>query len=194
MNFLAHIYLSGDDKYLKIGNFIADSIPGKAYLKYPEPVQRGIMLHREIDTFTDAHPVFRQSRRRLRKNYGHYSGVIVDIFYDHFLAKNWKNYAGVPLDVYVAGFYALLEKHYELLPENVQRMISYMIPQNWLLNYRDPEGIKSALTGLNRRTHNRSGMHLAISELLQYNKEFEAEFMAFFPELIHFSQSKIAVL
>ena len=91
MNFLAHIYLSGNNDLLKIGNFMADSIRGNSYENYPEEIKKGILLHRSIDSFTDMHPVYRKSKHRLHEKYGHYSGVIMDIFYDHFLAKNWAN-------------------------------------------------------------------------------------------------------
>ena len=93
MNFRAHIYLSGENEPLKIGNFIADSIRGNSYLDYPEDLKNGILLHRYIDTFTDAHPIYRKSKHRLHEKYGHYSGVIMDIVYDHFLAKNWNKYS-----------------------------------------------------------------------------------------------------
>ena len=92
MNFLAHIYVSGDNDLVKIGNFMADSIRGHSYDVYPMEIQKGILLHRSIDSFTDMHPIYRQSKHRLHEKYGHYSGVIMDIFYDHFLAKNWKTY------------------------------------------------------------------------------------------------------
>ena len=93
MNFLAHIYLSGNNDLVTIGNFIADGIRGKKYLEFPIDIQTGILLHRQIDTFTDAHKTVRESTKRLHKNYSHYSGVIVDILYDHFLAKNWASYS-----------------------------------------------------------------------------------------------------
>jgi len=104
MNFLAHIYLSGDNEQVKIGNFMADSIKGKKYLKYPGDLQKGIILHRAIDYYTDTHPVFKQSTQKLFPEYGHYSGIIVDIFYDHFLASNWKKYSEVPLKEYTLNF------------------------------------------------------------------------------------------
>ena len=87
MNYLAHVYLSGSDQNIMIGNFIADSIKGSKYLEYPIAIQKGILLHRKIDSFTDHHPSFRNSTKKLHQRYGHYSGIIVDIFYDHFLAK-----------------------------------------------------------------------------------------------------------
>jgi len=108
MNFLAHIYLSGNNEMVTIGNFIADGIRGKKYSIYPKDIQTGILLHRQIDTFTDAHKTVRESTKRLHKNYGHYSGVIVDILYDHFLAKNWNHYSKTPLADYVDDFYDTL--------------------------------------------------------------------------------------
>ena len=135
MNFLAHIYLSGDDDLVKIGNFIADSIKGKKYLKYGLQIQKGIILHRAIDFYTDTHPVFKESSHRLSERYRHYSGIIVDIFYDHFLAANWKDYCDIPLEEYTLQFYALLKLNYEILPSNVKNILPYMIEQNWLLSY-----------------------------------------------------------
>ena len=194
MNFLAHIYLSHDDDEIKIGNFIADSIRGKKYKEYPPQIQRGILLHRHIDTFTDAHPTVRLSTKRLHKNYSHYSGVIVDILYDHFLAKNWEHYSKIPLKTYATNFYNLLEDHYETLPQNVQNLLPHMIQENWLLSYASIEGITKVLEGMNRRTKNRSKMNLAVAELQEYYDEFETEFTSFFDELIEFSKQKLKEL
>lgn len=190
MNFLAHIYLSGNDPLVKIGNFIADSIRGKKYEKYPSMVQKGILLHRAIDTYTDAHPIVRQSTKKLHSNYHHYSGVIVDIFYDHFLAHHWSRYSIVPLEVYVEEFYDLLRENYAILPLNVKKMMPYMIADNWLLNYANIAGISRVLNGMNRRTQNKSGMNNAVVELQEFYGEFESEFFEFFDELIRFATNK----
>ena len=190
MNFLAHIYLSGNNESITIGNFIADGIRGKKYKNYPKDLQIGILLHREIDTFTDAHPIVRQSTKRLHKNYSHYSGVIVDILYDHFLAKNWHKYSETPLDIYVEKFYKSLEDNFEILPERTKKMMPFMIADNWLLNYANIEGIQRVLDGMNRRTQNKSKMNKATTELNTYYSEFENEFTLFFDELITFSNNK----
>ena len=190
MNFLAHIYLSNNDSEVAIGNFISDSIRGKNYKKYPKDIQVGILLHRHIDTFTDAHKTVRLSTKRLHENYGHYSGVIVDILYDHFLAKNWKNYSEIPLDVFIDDFYDNLEAHFEILPKRIQQFMPYMISDNWLLSYRSIEGIQKVLEGMNRRTKNRSQMNLAVNELKEFYKEFEAEFSLFFEDLRNFTTKK----
>lgn len=191
MNYLAHIYLSGDNDLVTIGNFIADGIKGKTYKKRKKDVQIGVLLHRNIDTFTDAHQTFRRSTKRLHKNYGHYSGVIVDILYDHFLAKNWKKYSDIPLDEYVNDFYNSLDKHYDILPPRIQKMMPYMITDNWLLSYASIEGISKVLFGMNRRTKNISGMDKAVIELEEFYEEFENEFTLFFDDLVHFSNKKL---
>lgn len=191
MNFLAHIYLSGNNKLVTIGNFIADGIKSDAYKKYPADIQKGILLHREIDTFTDAHPIVRQSTKRLHENYGHYSGVIVDILYDHFLAKNWDLYSQTSLGLYVENFYEDLEEHFEILPLRIQKLMPYMIADNWLLNYSKIEGIQRVLDGMNRRTKHVSRMNEATNELKIYYSEFEKEFTTFFNELIPFSSEKL---
>ena len=191
MNFLAHIYLSFDEPEITLGNFFADHIRGNKYKHLPEKVQKGILLHRAIDTYTDSHPVAKMSSKRLHKNYSHYSRVIVDIFYDHFLAKNWEDYSSVPLADFVEKFYDLLEENYEILPMGTKRMLPYMIADNWLLNYANLEGISRVLNGMNRRTNNKSRMNLAIMDLEEHYSDFEIEFTAFFAELITFSRQKL---
>jgi acyl carrier protein phosphodiesterase len=190
MNFLAHIYLSFGDDEITIGNFIADSIRGNKYKHLPDRIQKGILLHREIDTYTDAHPITRLSSKRLHQNYSHYSRVIVDIFYDHFLAKNWKQYSDTPLDIFVDKFYDLLEDNITILPDGTKRMIPYMISDNWLLNYAKMEGIGRVLNGMNRRTNNKSKMNFAILDLEENYEAFELEFTDFFNELVVFSKQK----
>lgn len=191
MNFLAHIYLSGKDEELILGNFIADSIKGKKYLKYPNGIQKGILLHRAIDSFTDTHPVVRKSTARLFKNFSHYSGVIVDIYYDHFLAAKWDEYSAIPLENFVSQFYLLLQNNFEILPPNVQNFLPYMIRENWLLSYANLEGIAKILFQMNRRTRNVSQMDLAVNDLKEHYEDFQAEFEAFFPDLKSFCGEKI---
>lgn len=194
MNFLAHIYLSEKDEGLTIGNFIADSIKGRKYTSYPESIQRGILLHRAIDSFTDTHPIVRQSTKRLHKHHGHYSGVIVDMFYDHFLAKNWDQYCKESLESYVDAFYEMIKSNYELLPSRIQRMIPHMVSNNWLVTYRSMDGIANILWQMNQRTKGKAHMDTAILDLEKHYEAFEEEFTAFFKELIAFSKNKLKEL
>jgi acyl carrier protein phosphodiesterase len=194
MNFLAHIYLSGDNDLIKIGNFMADGIHGKHFDTFPIEIQKGIILHRSIDTFTDAHPIFRQSTKRLHANYHHYSGIIVDIFYDHFLAKNWSKYSDERLEDYSQRFYQSLRDNYDDLTPKTQKMMPYLIEYNWLLSYQTIEGIESVLTKMDTRMKRDSNMRFSVAELRTFYADFESEFTAFFAALIVHSNLKIQTL
>lgn len=194
MNYLAHIYLSGNNTELKIGNFIADSVKGKKIKLFSPKVQKGIILHRKIDFFTDHHDIVKSSIQRLKPTYGLYSGVIIDIFYDHFLAANWTSYSDIPLDIYVSNFYDLLLKQHHFLPERVQKFLPFMIKDNWLLSYATIPGISKILHQMNLRTKNKSKMHFAVIELETFYTDFEREFHCFFEELIIFAKQEVRTL
>lgn len=186
--------MSGDNEQLMVGNFMADSVKGKKYLKYPDKIKNGIILHRAIDYYTDTHEIFKKSTQRLFPIYGHYSGIIVDIFYDHFLAANWEEYSSVSLEEYTLNFYRILEDHYEILPFRVKSFLPYMVNDNWLLSYAKIEGIEKVLKGMNNRTGRKSGMHKAVQELEEYYSQFENEFRSFFEDIQNFSREKIKEL
>ena len=176
---------------MKIGNFMADGIHGKNFDSFPMEIQKGIILHRAIDTFTDAHPVFRQSTKRLHANYHHYSGIIVDIFYDHFLAQNWSKYSDESLEYYTERFYQSLRDNHDFLTEKTRKMIPYLIAQNWLLSYQTIEGIEIILEKMDNRMKRDSNMRFSVAELSTFYSEFEQEFTDFFEELRTHSKEKI---
>jgi acyl carrier protein phosphodiesterase len=194
MNFLAHIYLSGDNEMLKIGTFMADSVRGNRYLEYSDDLRRGILLHRYIDTFTDAHPIYRKSKHRFHEKYGHYAGVIMDIVYDHFLAKNWNSYFDQNLEIYAANFYSLLNANYDILTPKTQNLLPYMIDQNWLVQYASLEGLEIILFQMDYRTKHRVNMQEAIVEVRIFYTELETEFTLFFEELQLHCQQKLIEL
>ena len=189
MNFLAHLLLSGPTQAthyadVLVGNFIADSVPGRQLENYPPAVQAGIRLHRAIDTFTDQHPVVRRSTQRLRAaGYGKYAGVISDMFLDHFLARHFAEFSPESLPDFARRVYALLHAREAEMPLRVQQMLAYMVRHNWLLGYAETEGIGRALGGLSRRASAGSGMETAATELLANYAAYEADFRAFFPQL-----------
>ncbi|MFH6937681.1 ACP phosphodiesterase [Flavobacterium sp. YO12] len=194
MNFLAHIYLSGENDLIKIGNFMADGIRGKQFQHFPEDVQKGILLHRFIDTYTDSHDTFRQSTKRLHEKYHHYSGVIVDIMYDHFLAKNWEKYSDEKLDHFINRFYKSLHENYPILTEKTQNLMPTMIRENWLWSYQTIDGIQHILTQMDRRSKNQSKMQFASQELKEFYPEFEHEFDLFFKDVQVQSKQKLLSL
>lgn len=189
MNFLAHLHLSGDDEAMMVGNFIGDFVRGRDLKdQFGEGIARGVELHRAIDAFTDHHPVVKQSKARLWPKYRHYSSVIVDMYYDHFLAAGWSTYSNEPLDQYAQRAYRLMEKHNPILPEQVRYMLEHMTQHNWLVGYSYVEGIRRALTGMSRRATFESKMEEAVNDLKSSYTEFGGEFKVFFPELQLFTE------
>ncbi|MBC6400215.1 MAG: DUF479 domain-containing protein [Ekhidna sp.] len=183
MNFLAHILLSGDNEEVIVGNFIGDFVKGSRLSSYSEEIQKGIRLHRSIDQFTDNHPTVLKSKKRLQGNFRHYASVIVDIFYDHFIAKNWFRFSMEPLLDFTLKFYQLMDKYTGKVPKAVSKMLVYMSSENWLYNYQYIEGIDRTLTGMSKRTKFDSKMEMAAAYLEKNYSSFEKEFNLFLPEL-----------
>ena len=173
---------------------MADGIRGKQFENYHLEIQKGIILHRFIDSYTDAHPIFRKSTKRLHEKYHHYAGVIVDVFYDHFLAKNWKNYSDENLVDFTNRFYQSLQDNYDFLSERAKGIMPYMIERNWLMSYQTVEGISKILTQMDGRTKNASQMRFAPNELLEFYDDFESEFTTFFEDMRIESHKKLISL
>jgi acyl carrier protein phosphodiesterase len=183
LNYLAHVFLSGVNEELLVGNFIADSVRGSQFHQFPAGIAAGIILHRQIDTYTDTHPVVQQTKDRLRPQYRKYAGVIADIYYDHFLAVNFHHYSPQSLADYCQLVYGVVQRYQAILPEKVKYFLPYMIEQNWLLNYANIKGIRQSLTGLSRRSAFVSNMDTAATELENNYPLYEKDFQAFFPDL-----------
>ena len=191
MNFLAHAHLSGKNNDVLLGNFVADAIKGKKLLDYRKEIQYGILLHRQIDSFTDKHEFFKQSIDRVRKDFGRYSGIVMDIYYDHFLALNWKEYDDRELHVFAAYVYGILTRNVFILPNRTKMLLPFMISQNWLTSYANFDGLKHVFNGMDRRTGRVSGMDNAVTILKQNYDELFADFKAYYPVLIDFSKNNL---
>jgi acyl carrier protein phosphodiesterase len=188
MNYLAHFYLSGEREHLLLGNFIADAVKGNGLEGFSSELQEGIRMHREIDFYTDNHPVTSRSKNLLRAEFNHYSGVIVDIFYDHFLARNWREFSEEPLSHYSQRIYALLEKHEAEFPDRPRHMLPFMKNHDWLMAYTEVEGIRRVLTGMSRRVKPGSKMEIAADALVKNYASFEKDFREFFPDLVRHTE------
>ena len=184
MNYLAHIYLSGGDKDLLLGNFIADAVKGKQFEDYPEGVKKGILLHRFIDDFTDSHPTVLETKVLFRPVYHKLAPILVDILYDHFLAKNWAKYNNQPLQEYVDEVYSYLNNRKPEMPERIQFMLPYMIRYDWLFNYQFQEGIERALLGMSKRVNNGSVLKYGWRDLEPVYIIVQEQFESFMAELI----------
>jgi acyl carrier protein phosphodiesterase len=186
MNFLAHIYLSGDVDEVKIGNFIGDYVKGRAFHIYPENIKNGILLHRFIDSFTDTNIHTIDAKQLFAPKYRKYSGIVIDIIYDHFLASNWSKYSYIPLEEFIADFHDLLVRNNEMLPKEVQEFVPKLIKNNRLYSYREIGGIWSVLKTMPKYTSLPDHTDFAI-ETLKNNYEFlKQNFFLFFTDIIYY--------
>ena len=194
MNFLAHAHLSGDNDDLLFGNFIADAVKGNGLHKFPDDICRGISIHRKIDSFTDTHPIFRQTLDRIRSHFGKFTGIVVDIYYDHFLAHNWEQFSAVNLPEFAGYVYRVLEDRYELLPARTRRMLPYLTSQNWLVGYANFNGLDAVFHGMDRRTGLLSGMSNAVPVLKDNYEGIKEDFFEYYPLLEEFTQNEIRAI
>lgn len=192
MNFLAHAFLSFNDPDILTGNMISDFVKGKKKFDYPLSIQKGIFLHREIDTFTDFHPVTAKAKELFRPHYRLYSGAFVDIVYDHFLALDKQQFAeDSGLENFTKKTFNYLDENVSHFPATFQKMFPYMKLQNWLFEYRLKEGIRKSFTGLVHRATYLNESEIAFKIFNTHYKEFESYYQQFFPELKDFAFRKM---
>jgi acyl carrier protein phosphodiesterase len=187
MNFLGHIFLSGEDNEILLGNFFADHVKGKTQHDYSLGIIKGIQLHRAIDHFTDHHPIVIQGVKRLNGDFGRYGSVIIDMYYDHFLASLWNEYHTIPLENFSVSIYDRLVPYLEIMPAKTQYMLPFMIHNNWLVTYAATEGLGRALNGMSNRARFPSGMESATAYLIDNYDEFKEEFRLFMPDIIAYT-------
>lgn len=186
MNYLAHIYLSGNIDEVKIGNFIGDYVKGGAFHIYPENIKKGILLHRFIDSFTDKNTHTLDAKILFAPKYRKYSGIVIDILYDHFLASNWSRYSFEPLDVFIDNFHDLLIKNNNMLPTEVQNMVPGLIQNKRLLSYKDVEGIRSVLSTMSKFTSLPDYSDFAIEVLKDHYEFLKRNFFLFFSDITYY--------
>lgn len=193
MNYLAHLYLSGESDKVKVGNFIGDHVKGRQYLSYPEEVQTGILLHRQIDTFTDSHPLVKECSELLRPVFRKYSGIITDLYFDHFLASLWNDYSADRLRDFTRHVHAILLRNYFVLPLQVRQFLPFLIQNKRLQSYAEIDGITKAIEIMGNYTSLPSESQYA-KLVLQENYDFLKErFITFFQEIIHFTEENFGI-
>lgn len=193
MNFLAHAYLSFDHPEILTGNMISDFVKGRKKFDYTAGIQKGIHLHRQIDTFTDFHPVTARAKEFFRPQYRLYSGAFIDIVYDHFLANDesrFVRYGG--LEKFTERIYSLLSKQKLNFPEPFKSMFPYMVNQNWLYSYRLKSGMQKSFQGLVHRARYLNESVIAYNIFNNKYDELQNCYEQFFPELEDFTIQTIS--
>ena len=194
MNYLAHLYLSGSDEDVLIGNFIGDYVKGRKFKKYDDRIRKGIMLHRNIDMFTDNHVIVRASKSRFASKYHKYAGILVDIFYDHFLTKNWEKYSSTELNDFVSWVHGILNRNFSKLPAKVKDFVPSFIKRNWIGAYGTIEGLELVLKKMSKRTSLPDHTNFAIETLRAEYEFMDEEFMNYFPTLTEFVTNKFGII
>lgn len=192
MNHLAHLFLAGDSPESLIGNLAGDFVKGPLGDRFPPAIRDGIVQHRRIDSFTDAHPAVAAFRRVLIPEHGHYSRVIADMFFDHFLSCRFDEYAGEPLEAFLARTFAAIDPHQHLLPGLLRVLYPRIRDEGWLLSYREIGGIHLALTNMSRRFSRKPELASATRHLVDSRAELERRFEEFFPDVMRFAGLRCA--
>ena len=188
MNFLTHLFLSGDAPGLLVGNLMGDFVKGRLDGRFPPDIERGILLHRKIDSFAGQNRNFLRSKRRLDPSFGLYRGVLVDLFYDHFLAAHWEDYADVSLSFFISDTWRVLCEHREFLPDKLRRIVPFLF-RDWLPSYSDIGGIAAVLHRMSRfRLKRANRLWEGAEALSRYYGGLYGDFREFFPELLAFSE------
>ncbi|MDR1667066.1 MAG: ACP phosphodiesterase [Bacteroidales bacterium] len=193
MNYLAHTYLSGDNDDIKIGNFLGDWVKGSDYLNYSEDIRKGILLHRNIDSFTDRHPIVHLGANRFQPRYAKYSGIIIDILYDHFLASNWNAFNDMELHDYVNRIHNMMLNNLGILPERLQEYLPAFMNERWIERYSTIEGIRDVLDAMSKRTSLPNETEFAIGVMEAFYDNFRYEFFDFFGQIIEFVETKFMI-
>lgn len=188
MNHLAHLRLARAEPHAQVGALLGDFARGHDLEPLPEGVRAGIRQHRAIDRFTDAHPGFRRSRARIAPPLHRLSGVLVDVFYDHFLARDWDRLGdGRPLREFTAGAYAVFAAHRHWLPPRLQQALPRMVANDWLAACLDLDGVREVLRRMQLRLRRPLPLAAAVDQLAAHYDDFAGDFAAFYPEVAAFA-------
>ena len=193
MNYLAHLYLSGDSAEIILGNFIGDYVKGNKYLQYPDQVAYGIILHRNIDSFTDQHPNVKDCMKLIKPGYGRYAGIVTDVFFDHLLAVNWPDYSAVTLRQFAKKAHIVFLSNFGILPYKVKQFLPFLIQHKRFESYAHRENMFQVLEIMSRRTSLPANSKWAMEMLNQEYEQFDALFRSFFAELIDYVESVFSI-
>lgn len=191
MNYLGHFFLSGINKDLLVGNFIADAVKGKQYLNYSSEVAKGILLHRAIDSFTDSHSQVKSAIELFRPIYGRYAGVFVDVLYDYLLCINWNEFSSQSRKAFIEEKMNVLAANFFSFPFKIQQFFPLMKMNGWLYRYETLDGIDQVMLGMSRHTSFPIYSSEMKSIVNQNVEMLSSDFRLFFAEIIAMTEDFI---
>lgn len=183
MNWLAHLRLSEDDVEIRLGNVIADFIKGEKRLALNPRIQLGVACHMFIDAFTDAHPIFQRSRTRISLANRKFAGILIDVFYDHFLSVNWAAYSAEPKRAFIDGIYIDFDRYTLERLADARRFVLKMAEDDWLGEYESLAGIERTLTRVSGRLKRPGLLTPMTAELADNYAGLGEDFAEFYPQL-----------
>lgn len=194
MNYLAHAALAGADPQWVLGSYLGDHVRGDRWRDYPAAVGLGIVLHRKVDVFTDAHPAFQRSRERLDAPFRRYAGIVLDLVFDHFLARNFQPLAGRQLAPFACTCYATLEIHRHLLPASLKRFAHYQFKHDLLVNYARHDTLGQVFEGVASRMKRPGPLAAGLTQLDRHRAGLKQDFLELYGDLRSFATHKRAAL
>ena len=183
MNYLGHLVLSGNDSEILFGNFIADAIKGNSYIKWPGNIQKGILLHRFIDNFTDSNNHYLLGKRRFYEEFPKMGGIVNDILYDHLLWKYEHQNQTLQLNKQIIRFYQILDNFLDQMPEKIKHLYKFMRRDDWLNNYQYEEGMRKILMRMGKRINYSKNLELSFDIYKNSSLDYEKEFKLFYNEI-----------
>ena len=186
MNYLAHLALAEATPESLLGNLLGDFRKGLDLETLPAAIVEGIHQHQRVDIFTDTHQVVKQAKQLIHPDRRRFAGILLDVFYDHYLSIHWSNYFSISRRLFINRFYDLLRERLNSLPEHLQSAAPYLIDQDWLGSYETLEGIELTLQRMSDRMRRSNPLAAGIEDLTQNYDALERSFLGFFPDLLSY--------
>lgn len=192
MNHLMHLFLSGDDPEILVGNLMGDFVKGRLDDRFPPGILRGLEIHRKIDSFAAGNELFLRSKCCIDPRFGHFRAVLVDIFYDHFLACYWNDFSPLSLEEFLSRSHQTLACYEDQLPSRLRDLLPRMFSRHWLIAYREPAGIEKALRRMSERLARPNPLAEGFGELLEKRDLLQRDFRAFLPEIRAYTKALLS--
>lgn len=189
MNHLAHLFLAPDSELHRVGSLMGDFARGLDESRLPDATLQGLRHHRAVDAFTDQHPEVIASKSLFSSQRRRFAGVALDILYDHYLLRHWARFSDVDPHEFIPQVYEELRANRDLMPATMQSVTENIVRFDWFDSYRELSNIGFALDKVAGRIRFRNNFSGMIYEIREHDRELEARFLAFFPELQEFAKN-----